>query len=155
MRLAFTSKWCKWAVFTSVLVTLTGCGDRPTPVQPRAFQIQQQWQLEPGSVVAGRRISGGLGDISIDLDGGTVHAPFEGELQPFQADCVVFSSPELPAYLLRLCGLQAPNLGKRREGQSLGSGHTLHFAALRKQPSGQWALVEPSKAILERILTKP
>ena len=69
--------------------------------------------------------------------------------------CAIFSSPELPAYVIRLCGLQRPNFGELEPGDVMGKGRTLQFAALRKQPSGEWAIVEPASDILERILAKP
>jgi hypothetical protein len=128
---------------------------RPVPPQPRAIEVQQQWVLQPGQTVASYEITGGLGDVSIALKGGLVRAPFDGEVQINNPKCVLFSSPEVPAYLFRFCGLIHPNLGLLKAGQSIGSGEYLQFAALRKQPDGTWTIVEPSQEILERSLLAP
>ena len=66
--------------------------------------------------------------------------------------CVFFSTAEIPAYKFRFCGLNAPQLGNLRQGDPIGKGDTMQFAALRKQPDGKWAIVEPAKNILERTL---
>jgi len=137
------------------LLLFPGCQINPDKHTRRQFQTQQQWQLTVGEEVAGYPIVAGLGDISLDLGGATVHAPFDGQLQRAPIDrCFVFSSPEVPAYLFRLCGLNHAKLGHYQLGQALGRGKYLHFAALRQQPDGTWALVEPSSHILERILGK-
>lgn len=142
----------------ALLIPLAACGIAQRPLASRSVPIHQTWQIQPGSVIAGHRVLAGLGDISIDLAGGRVYAPFDGQTQPTQptmGDCIVFSSPEVPAYLLRLCGLRRPSLGTVQEGQLLGRGEVLHFAALRKQSDGRWALVEPSAALLTRLLRSP
>jgi hypothetical protein len=128
-----------------------GCA-KANNVAPRALQIQQNWQLQPGSEIAGHRILGGLGDVSIALNGDKVYAPFAGKVEPHQDDCVVFSSPEVPAYLLRLCGVRRPKLGQVEQGEAIASAKSLQFAALRRQPNGKWAMVEPSIDVLERTL---
>jgi hypothetical protein len=118
----------------------------------RTIQIQQSWQLQPGEIIGGRKIVAGLGEISIHLNGGAVYAPFDGEIQLTDANCVLFSSTNVPAYLLRLCGLNRPIIGEITAGSPIGSGEYLHFAALRRQPDGTWTIVEPAKNILERML---
>ena len=143
------------AIGLFLLMPLTSCRQAPTTMQPRTLNIQQNWELKPGYQVAGHRISGGLGDISIEVRGSALYAPFSGLLQPHREDCVIFSSPEVPAYLLRMCGVRQPALGEVRSGDKIGTGQTIHFAALRKQPTGYWAIVEPARDILERILSKP
>lgn len=130
---------------------LTSCGRPAEP--PIELQLFQQWQLQPGDVVAGRRLLGGLGDLSIELKGQPIYAPFNGKVQPTtKAGCVVFSSTEVPAYSFRLCGLDRPKTGPVQKGDEIGGGDILQFAALRKQPNGKWAIVEPSQAILEKTL---
>ncbi|WP_297085070.1 hypothetical protein [Thermoleptolyngbya sp. C42_A2020_037] len=146
---------CANALRIALLLPLAACGIAQEPPTARSVPIHQTWQIQPGSAIAGHRVLAGLGDISIDLAGGQVYAPFDGQIQPTAGDCVVFSSPEVPAYLLRLCGLRRPSLGSVREGQPLGRGEVLHFAALRKQTDGRWALVEPSAALLTRVLRFP
>lgn len=119
---------------------------------PRMIQIQQDWQLQPGDSIGEYQITAGLGDISIELDGGKVYAPFDGRVQPNVRNCVLFSSPDVPAYLFRLCGLNQPRFGSVRQGDVIGSGKSLHFATLRKLPEGTWTIVEPSRSMLERVL---
>ncbi len=131
------------------------CQSQPHQVPPpRALTIKQNWELKPGNLVAGHRISGGLGDVSIEMNGDSLYAPFSGVLHPHQKHCVIFASPELPAYLLRFCDIEKPRFGELQQGQPLGRGQILQFATLRKQPSGEWAIVEPAQDILERILTR-
>lgn len=139
-----------------VLATIgTACSSPVDEVTPRNLVIEQQWQLQPGSMVGGRYISGGLGDISVEIQGDAIHAPFAGKVQPFDNDCLIYSTPEVPAYLFRLCGLDDANLGDVNPGDPIGRGNLLQFATLRKQPSGKWAMVEPSSTMLENILTRP
>ncbi|NET30515.1 MAG: hypothetical protein F6K19_00685 [Cyanothece sp. SIO1E1] len=138
-----------------ILLMSTSCGQNQADEPPRAAQIHQSWELQPGDEIGNYRVVAGLGDITIDLDGNSIYAPFEGRVQPStQEDCVIFSSAEVPAYLFRLCGIRRPKLGQLQEGQVIGSGEYLHFAALRRQPNGKWAIVEPSSQILERTLSQ-
>jgi hypothetical protein len=137
-----------------ILLMLTSCATQPK-AEPRSLQIQQQWQLQPGDEVVGHRVVGGLGDVSIELNGGKVRAPFDGEVEPYQNQCVIFSSPQIPAYLMRLCGVEQPKLGKVKQGEAIGSADPLVFAALRRLPDGKWAMVEPSLNVLERTVRKP
>jgi hypothetical protein len=134
---------------------LVSCAESP-PVPPRTFSIQQQWQMEPGQPVGNYTIVAGLGDISIQLRGDRIYAPFTGLLQPHaDSPCFIFSSPEVPAYLLRFCGLQRPQLGRVAQGDRLGQGQVLHVATLRKQPDGTWALVEPDASLLRALVQAP
>lgn len=153
IRLASNPRQRAWVCLLAL--GFTACSKPLEEVSPRYLEIQQQWDLQPGSLVSGRRISGGLGDISVDLSGGKIHAPFDGKVQPYEQHCLIYSTPEVPAYLFRLCDLEQSNLGTIRQGDIIGQGDTLQFAALRKQPSGQWAMVEPSTSMLESILAKP
>ncbi|WP_339384479.1 hypothetical protein [Oscillatoria sp. FACHB-1407] len=137
------------------LLLLLGCTTTPS-VPEMTIQLEQQWVLQPGDQVAGRRIRGGLGDISVEVAGDPVYAPYDGRVRPasHNADCVFYSSPELPAYLFRWCGLQNPRLGNVQQGDQVAIAQTLEFATLRKQPSGRWAMVEPSISMLERTLER-
>ncbi len=139
----------------SLLGGVLSCGRSPQSVQPQNIEIQQQWQLQPGTQVAGYLISGGLGDISVELEGAAIHAPFRGDVQPLNDGCALYSSPDVPAYVFRLCGLDRIQFGAVAQGDPIGRGQRLQFAALRKQPEGQWAMVEPSRTILEQMLTPP
>jgi len=138
-----------------VLLSLVGCQSNPKPEPPLQLNLHQKWQLQPGDQVAGYPVLGGLGDISISLNRQAVYAPFTGRTQLDDRNCVIFSSPDVPAYLFRLCGLENPRLGSVSPGDRIGRADTLQFAALRKQPNGTWAIVEPSRQILERTLKQP
>lgn len=142
----------KMALLLAVLLLPLGCSS-PAPEPPITLKLYQSWELQPGDTIAGRRVLGGLGDISIALEGNNVYAPFRGKTQRDRGNCLIFSSPEVPAYLFRLCGLDNPRFGTVNQGDALGRGRSLQFAALRKQPNGTWAIVEPAKEILERTLT--
>ncbi len=138
-----------------LLATLAACG-RSAAVPPRDIQIHQSWALQPGSQVGNYRVVGGLGDISIELEGNALRAPFDGRIEPTKqlAACVAFSSPEVPAYLFRLCGVKRPRLGDVTAGQVIGHGDVIQFAAMRRQPDGTWALVEPAMDVLERTVAR-
>lgn len=153
----FFSTWTKFrsllVALCSSLLLLSGCR-QPQARPARVVNLQQTWELEPGDEVGGRVVTGGLGDVTIQLAGSKFHAPFDGEIEPAeQASCAIYSTPEVPAYLFRLCGLTGTRFGSVRAGQSLGSGDYLNFATLRRQPSGTWIIVEPSTGILERALS--
>lgn len=137
----------------TIALAITSCSTPTSTEQPRTIQIQQSWQLQPGDTVGKYQVAAGLGDISIELNGGKVYAPFDGRVQPNIRDCVLFSSPDVPAYLFRMCGLKQPRLGQVKQGNVIGSGKFLHFATLRKLPEGTWTIVEPSRSILEKLLT--
>ncbi len=129
----------------------------PPPLQ---VKIQQTWELEPGERVGDYRVIGGLGDISLAMGGGSVRAPFQGEVYPYRDPselgranrCVLFASPQVPAYLFRLCGLQGIRFGSVSQGAKIGRAQSLHFATLRKQPDGTWAIVEPARDVLQQVL---
>ncbi|WP_416674570.1 hypothetical protein [Egbenema bharatensis] len=118
----------------------------------RTIQIQQAWQLQPGEQIGRHRIVAGLGEVSIQVNGRSVYAPFDGQIETTVENCLLFSSPDVPAYLFRLCGLRNPAIGTVVEGQTIGSADYLHFAALRRQPDGTWTMVEPARTLLERLL---
>ncbi|NEQ98159.1 MAG: hypothetical protein F6K30_15815, partial [Cyanothece sp. SIO2G6] len=137
------------------MLLISGCQPANHVAPPhRALTIQQNWELKPGNLVAGHRISGGLGDLSIEMNGDALYAPFAGTLHPHRQHCVIFDSPEVPAYLFRFCDIERPRLGELHQGETMGRGQMLQFATLRKQPSGEWAIVEPAQDILERILNR-
>ena len=131
---------------------LSSCSTKSAP-QPRAITLQQQWTLNPGDEIAGTPITGSLGDVSLYLDGKGIYAPFKGEVEASeQAGCVLYSMPEVPAYLFRLCGLDQINYGSLKARQPIGKGKHISFATLRRQPDGTWVIVEPAKDVLEKAL---
>ena len=146
------------SVLNSALATLVvllftpSCTPQPVAEAPIDVQLYQTWELQPGDTVAGYAVMGGLGDLSIALKGNTIYAPYEGRVQPNQQGCVMFSSADVPNYLLRLCGVKNPNFGLRKGGEAIATADALQFALLNKRPDGLWALVEPSKKILEQML---
>jgi hypothetical protein len=146
--------WWHWGVVAIAVAALVGCSASTNPEDKISLKLYQTWQLQPGDTINGNPVVAGLGDISIALNGKSVYAPFNGRAQQDQRSCLVFSSPDVPAYLFRLCGVGNLQLGARNQGDSLGNASTLHFATLRKQPDGTWAIVEPSKPVIQRILTK-
>ena len=135
-----------------VMLAIASCTPKPVTEQPLDVPLYQNWELQPGDVVAGYPVTGGLGDLSVDVKGNTVYAPYAGRLQPHKTDCVVFSSADVPNYLLRLCGLKKPAFGVRQAGEAIGTADVLQFAVLNKRPDGLWALVEPSKQLLQQML---
>lgn len=137
------------------LLSAVGCTQQFAAEPLREIQLYQNWELQPGDAVGGHSVLGGLGDISIALNGDSVYAPFEGRVQPHKGQCVIFSSEELPSYLFRLCGLNSPKYGLRRAGEAIASGRELRFAVLNKQADGRWALIEPSRQIIEQLLQPP
>jgi hypothetical protein len=136
------------------LVGLVACAPVP-PSTPLTLKLYQSWELQPGDQLQGYTVLGGLGDITIALQGKAVYAPFDGKVQAHTRECVIFSSPDVPAYLFRLCGVKQPKFGAIAQGSVIGTADTLQFAALRKQAENTWAIVEPSQSILQRILARP
>ena len=137
---------------TKYLSLLVSC-QSGTPT-PRTITIQQAWELQAGNWVGDYRISSGLGDITLELGGDSVRMPFTGKVQPMDDHCIAVTSPEVPAYLFRLCGISRPNLGQRSQGHTIGRAERLVFAAFRKEPDGTWALIEPATELIEQFLTE-
>ena len=134
------------------LILFSACGSPAPP--PRTLNLHQQWSLSIGTDIGGYPISSGLGDISLDLSGDRVHMPFNGNVEPTDTNCIILSSDEVPAYLFRLCGLSAPQLGQQQQGQVLGRANHLVFAMLRREPDGTWAMVEPAPQFIEQLLVQ-
>lgn len=137
----------------ATVLAMLGCTPQPVttepPIDPKLYQT---WELQPGDTVAGYLVMGGLGDLSIALNGKAVYAPYDGRVQPNKPGCVMFSSTDVPNYLLRLCGINKPQYGLRRAGEAIGHADALQFAVLNKRPDGLWAMVEPSRQILQQML---
>jgi hypothetical protein len=141
-----------YILFFSNVLLLGGCGVSATP-KSRNLTLQQQWSLNPGDEIAGNSVAGSLGDISLYLENRKVKAPFDGDLELSEVDnCALYSTPEIPAYLFRLCGLERVAYGSIKAGNVIGKGQYLSFATLRRQPDGTWIIVEPARGILEKAL---
>ena len=142
----------KWILFLGL--ALSSCQPQTLPPQ-RAINIQQEWELEPGDLIGEHLVVGSLGDISIQLNHQPLRVPFPGKVEPSTIDqCVIYSTPEVPAYLFRFCGLKRPKFGTVKAGQKMGGGKHIQFATLRRQPDGTWIIVEPSTGVLERAISK-
>jgi hypothetical protein len=136
-----------------LLLLISGCTASQPPNRTISEpKLYQSWQLKLGDQVAGSTVIGGLGDISIALNGKSVYAPSTGDAYLGQQGCVYFAGTDTPAYLFRLCGLKSPKLGALKAGDVIATGDILQFATLLKQSDGTWALVEPDKSLLERTL---
>ena len=147
-------RWQQYLVLLCGSLLLGSCAARSAP-QPRSITLQQQWALNPGDEVAGHPVTGSLGDISLNLSGKRIYAPFDGEVEISDQDsCTLYSTPEIPAYLFRLCGLTNVKHGTIEAGKSIGKAEYLSFATLRRQPDGTWILVEPAKDVLEKALDR-
>ncbi|MDB9527970.1 hypothetical protein PN498_18395 [Oscillatoria sp. CS-180] len=156
LRIGSVARWSLTVVMCIGLgVTLTSCREEAV-ASSRSVALDQSWELDLGDVIEGFKIVAGLGDVSVHLRGARVRAPFDGEVQTAanEQNCVFFSSPEVPAYLFRFCGIKRPRIGLVERGESMGSADYLHFATLRRQPEGTWAIVEPSTYVLERSLER-
>ena len=141
-----------WTLLFGLL--LSSCQSQAIPPK-RVIKIQQQWELEPGDLIADHLVVGSLGDISIQLKHQPLKAPFSGKVEPSTFDqCVIYSTPEVPAYLFRFCGLERPKFGPVQAGQRIGGSSHVQFATLRRQPDGTWIIVEPSTGILERAISQ-
>ena len=141
-----------------LLAGVWGCSSPGGAPGPRNVTLHQQWTLQPGDRLGGYQVQSGLGDITVDLQGNRVFMPFDGQVQPAEGNvdlCVILSSPDVPAYLFRLCGLRQPRLGDLAQGDPIGSGNTVAFATLRRQADGTWAMVEPAKEMIAQFLDRP
>ncbi|MEB3294070.1 MAG: hypothetical protein VKJ24_13000 [Synechococcales bacterium] len=118
------------------------------------IKLYQSWELQAGEKIAGYDITGGLGDLSIAVNGQSIYTPFPGQtaLDRQRPNCLYLDAPEVPAYRFRFCGIQTPKLGSVQKGEAIATVNTLQFATLQKQANGTWAMVEPSRKLLEQFL---
>ena len=128
----------------------------------KEIELKQTWELQTGDSIVGHDIVGGLGGLSIEIKqaiyapaDGIVYGHFafisQGSLSKSQGNCLLFSSAQMPAYLLQLCGLSQRNLGVVSQGQPIGkTAGYLHVALLRED--GQWVFVSPARELLKRLL---
>ena len=151
MVLSFNTRF--WQVASGAMLTLLAACQSGPP-SPRTITVQQTWELQVGNQVSHYRISSGLGDITLELGGDPVHMPFSGKVQSMDEHCIALTSPEVPAYLFRLCGINRPRLGQHSQGHTIGRAQQLVFAAFRKEPNGTWALIEPATGLIEQFLTE-
>ena len=150
MVLSFSIKRGGQLASGALLALLASCQTEP----PRAITIQQTWELQVGNQVGNYRISSGLGDITLELEGNPVRMPFDGRVQSMDEHCIALTSPEVPAYLFRLCGIRRPKLGQQLQGHTVGQAQQLVFATFRKEPDGTWTLIEPATDLIAQFLTE-
>lgn len=82
--------FAKMAGLALALLMLTACDRTANPNETINLKLYQNWQLQPGDKVAGFPVVSGLGDVSIELNGKSVYAPFEGQAQKDQRNCLIF-----------------------------------------------------------------
>ncbi|MGD1903576.1 MAG: hypothetical protein ACFB9N_15185 [Geitlerinemataceae cyanobacterium] len=135
------------------------------PNRLREVKVQQYWGVQIGDDVGSASVSGSLGDISLAYSG-RVLAPLDGRVEedfvtivgerllPNEPGCVLFSSPQLPAYLVKACGLVQRYLGEVRAGEPIGRTNSmLHVSLLSRRRDGaaneaEWVYVSPSPEFL-------
>jgi len=150
--------WIKGLGLLGLLAGLGACSGARDGPAPRHINLYQDWSLQPGDRIANYQVHSGLGDVALDIRGNRLYMPFAGQVQAASGhgdDCVVVSSPEVPAYLFRFCGLRQTRLGDRHQGDTVGQGDIVAFATLRRQADGTWAMVEPAKEMIEQFLAQP
>lgn len=138
------------------------------PAKLKQIEIKRVWQIQAGEYISGHRVIGGLGDISLEYDG-SVKAPVAGvvdsefvlvsdsDLIAGTRDCVIFSSPQIPAYLLKICGLTERNIGPVDYDSPIGKADgSLHLSLLsfRKDANqtSNWIYVSPSSKLIEQLV---
>ena len=136
----------------------------------REIELRNTWGIQAGNEIAKPPIVSGLGDISLAFNGkalapvdGWVEGKFvlvsDGNLLPGTPDCVIFSSPQIPSYLSKLCGLKQRNLGQVERGTPIGQtdGH-LHVTLFSSRKSEEempiWVYVSPSSQLLENLVSQ-
>jgi hypothetical protein len=138
--------------------------------QVREIELRNTWGMQAGNAIAKHPIVSGLGDISLSFDGkalapvdGWVEGKFvlvsEGNLLQGTPDCVIFSSPQIPAYLSKLCGFKQRNLGLIEQGMPIGKTNGyLHITlfSYRKNQDGTpaWVYVSPSPQLIENLVSQ-
>ena len=83
----------------------------------KQIDIKEIWENHSGQKIGGHRVVGGLGDISLEFKGDII-APSQGRVESNfvlatdkslvknTSDCTLYSSPQQPGYILKLCGLK-------------------------------------------------
>ncbi len=142
----------------------------PLP-QPKRSQVELELRrtlgVQSGEQIANRRVVAGLGDLSLESTG-EVYAPTNGHVEANFAlisegtmtrganDCVLFTSPQLPTYMSRLCGLKKRNVGSIQQNKAIGETNGyLHVALLslrrNEDRSLKWMYVSPSPDFVKRF----
>lgn len=134
----------------------------------KQIELKKVWEIQAGQLIAGHRVVSGLGDISLEFKG-AIAAPAMGIVErnfvlvsdrtliKTPSDCILFSSPQMPGYLLKVCGLKQRHLGIVNQGVSIGKTNGyLHLSLLsfRKDENqvSKWIYVSPSSKLIEKLL---
>lgn len=136
----------------------------------REIELRNTWGMQAGNEIAKHPIVSGLGDISLAFNGkalapvdGWIEGKFvlvsDGNLLQGTPDCVIFSSPQMPSYLSKLCGLKQRNLGLVEQGTPIGQTNGyLHVTlfSYRKSEEGTpvWVYVSPSPQLIENLVSQ-
>ncbi|NJL20843.1 MAG: hypothetical protein HC895_08565 [Leptolyngbyaceae cyanobacterium SM1_3_5] len=139
MNMRVTSFVCSSVGLVGVF--LAGCSQ---PIEPgRSLPIEQRWQLQPGDTIGGHRIAGGLGDISIELNGDPVYAPADGRVQPVESNplCVVFEARKFRPICFACVEFAIRSLGKcgRERRSAKRTRSSLPPCAVSPMANGQWS----------------
>lgn len=141
------------------------------PRQQRAIEqveLKTTWGVRAGDEIGRFPVVSGLGDISIRFEG-EVLAPFDGlvreqfvlisdgVLTRNAPDCVLFVSPQTPAYIAKICGLDRRFPGHVEQGDAIGHTdgyvHIALFSFRRDDSEGlSWVYVSPSAEFLSRLV---
>ncbi|MGC9502305.1 hypothetical protein [Baaleninema sp.] len=152
-------------------------GIRWTPDPPPAnapivseVTVESATAVAAGDEIADRPVVAEFGELSLRATG-RVFAPVDGwangqfrfvtggRLRSMPSDCTILSSPQIPNYLLKLCGLARRHLGYRRVGEPLGrTDGYLHVALLtyRSDEAGdRWVYVPPAPSLVQTLFDRP
>lgn len=138
------------------------------PLAIKQIELKKVWEIQAGQSIAGHRVVSSLGDVSLEFKG-AIAAPAMGVVERnfvlvsdrtlirTPPDCIIFSSPQMPAYLLKLCGLKQYHLGTVNQGFPIGktSGYLqMSLLSFRKDENqvSQWIYVSPSPKLIEKLL---
>ena len=139
-----------------------------SPHSVREIELQNTWGVKAGDSIEGYFIASGLGDISLAMKGKVI-APIDGNVEENfvlisdgslirgPSDCIIFSSPQLPAYLIKLCGLASRNLEQVEGGKPIGKTNGyLHISLFSYRPNQEsgaiWVYVPPSPQLIESLV---
>ncbi len=139
-----------------------------SPRTVREIELQNTWGVKAGDAIEKYFVASGLGDISLAMKGNVI-APLDGNIEEKfvlisdgslirgTSDCVIFSSPQMPAYLIKLCGLKSRNLDLVEGGKPIGKTNGyLHISLFSYRPhpdsGAMWVYVPPSPQLLESLV---
>ncbi|MDY6936283.1 MAG: hypothetical protein SWY16_01345 [Cyanobacteriota bacterium] len=140
------------------------------PRSVREIELQNTWGVKAGESIDRYLVASGLGDISLAMKG-KVLAPLDGNIEHKfvlisdgslirgTSDCVIFSSPQMPAYLIKLCGLASRNFNRIESGKPIGETNGyLHISLFSYRPNPEngatWVYVPPSPQLIQNLVAQ-